>query len=229
MVDVLHFNQIISFHFIRRLVSNGEQTSFWHDVWCGIEPLAVTFPRIYALAADIHAKVQDYRRDDQWIVPWRVPLRGGVVQEQVQHLLLQLGVVRIHSGRDVWRWEIGVETEFSVKLAREHFDLRVLLVAGVKTRWCKLLQRKVNVFLWRLQLGRLPVRWSLANRGFKIDSLMCLVCGTVAEQVSHLFFTCSMAMDMWRKIARWCQVPVPQFADVSAMWEWVDDFQGSAN
>ncbi|GJZ63625.1 small heat shock protein, chloroplastic [Tanacetum coccineum] len=39
---------------------------------------------------------------------------------------------------------------------------------GVKTHWDKLLPRKVNIFMWRLKLDRLPHRFNLSSRGIDI-------------------------------------------------------------
>jgi hypothetical protein len=31
-------------------VGNGSLISFWHDVWCGIEPIKHSFPQLYSIA-----------------------------------------------------------------------------------------------------------------------------------------------------------------------------------
>ncbi|KAL4572863.1 hypothetical protein LXL04_019651 [Taraxacum kok-saghyz] len=65
---------------------------------------------------------------------------------------------------DVWRWTLDEEGEFSVGETRRWIDNKVLPSNLVPTRWCKVAPRKVNVFIWRLRLDRLPTRVRLRER-----------------------------------------------------------------
>ncbi|KAL4554959.1 hypothetical protein LXL04_037569 [Taraxacum kok-saghyz] len=201
IVKKLHFDGIIPLNSISRLVHNGENTKFWNHVWCGGNFFALMFPRLYALASNKRAMVADYRANGEWNFQWRVTIRSGAIQEQLDHLLLQLEMVHFQGGQDAWRWDLSTDGMFSVKSVRSHIDLLCLPAINVETRWIKYLPRKVNVFLWRLLLNRLPTRWELGRRGVPLDVSMCPVCETTPEQVDHLFFGCgTIAMDLWEKL-----------------------------
>lgn len=47
--------------------------------------------------------------------------------------------------------------------------------------------KKLNIFTWRVLLGRLPTRWSLSLKGLNIPSLLCPLC-----------------LKMWKKLIMSC-------------------------
>jgi len=47
-------------NFLSCKVGDGSHISFWHDVWCEIEPLKHSFPDLYAIARNKEAYVADY-------------------------------------------------------------------------------------------------------------------------------------------------------------------------
>ncbi|GJT20177.1 RNA-directed DNA polymerase, eukaryota [Tanacetum coccineum] len=85
------------------------------------------------------------------------------------------------------------------------------------TRWCKIIPRKVNIFMWRLLLDRLPHRLNLSSRGLDIDSILCPVCSEHVESNSHAFFSCSAASNIWRLVRGWCDLKIPT---LSSCGEW---------
>ncbi|KAL4591885.1 hypothetical protein LXL04_004859 [Taraxacum kok-saghyz] len=203
VVDRLHSTGIVPLNVIRRQVRNGEDTSFWHHVWCGENTLASVFPRLYRLAVNGQAMVADYRGEDGWCFNWCVPVRGGVMLEQLEHL----GLLLANFHREV----------------RIHIDSVSLPSYGVPVRWIKYLPKKVNTFLWRVQQDRISTRWALATRGIALDSILCLVCDSAPERVVHLFCSCPTASALWDKLGRWCQMSLPVFVDVEDMWSWIDN------
>ncbi|RVW41946.1 putative ribonuclease H protein [Vitis vinifera] len=51
------------------VVGNGKRIKFWKDIWCGDEPLCVSFPSLFALAVSKDAWVKDV---------WRKQIQQGV-------------------------------------------------------------------------------------------------------------------------------------------------------
>ena len=48
------------------------------------------------------------------------------------------------------------------------------------------------------------------------------VCGDHVENVDHLFFSCGMARELWRLLARWCNLDIPGVASIAEWFSWVD-------
>lgn len=60
--------------------------------------------------------------------------------------------------------------------------------------WFGLIPPKVEIFVWQLLHGRLPVRSNLAARGIIDDGyISCPFCGVNEESVKHIFFDCMFA------------------------------------
>lgn len=52
---------------------------------------------------------------------------------------------------------------------------------------------KINIFVWRARLDRLPTISNPVRRGVILDSDHCPICGTVSEDILHVLFRCDMA------------------------------------
>ena len=81
---------------------------------------------------------------------------------------------------------------------------------------------KVNVFIWKLRLNKLPTLDNMDSKGIDIDSLLCPVCNDHVECVDHLFFSCEMAKELWRSLARWVSMDLPEFASIQDWFTWLD-------
>ncbi|GKG24134.1 RNA-directed DNA polymerase, eukaryota, reverse transcriptase zinc-binding domain protein, partial [Tanacetum coccineum] len=101
---------------------------------------------------------------------------------------------------DSWSWAPDVSKGFSVASFRSYLDHRILEVSSTATRWNRIIPIKVNVFLWKLPLNKLPTRVNLDRRGIDVHSALCLVCLDV-QTVNHLFFTCGLASQLWAMMA----------------------------
>ena len=60
--------------------------------------------------------------------------------------------------------------------------------------------KKVNIFVWRVLQGRIPVREELDKRGIDLDSKLCPCCDSAAETCSHSLVMCNFAMSVWENI-----------------------------
>ena len=99
--------------------------------------------------------------------------------------------------------------------------LITLLGSDLKTKWCKSVPKKVNVFLWRAWLDRLPKRFNLSKTGFDLVSICCCSCNVNVETSDHVFCSCSIALEVWRAIL--CDVVLPRTLSISEWMSCVDD------
>ncbi|GKF26677.1 RNA-directed DNA polymerase, eukaryota, reverse transcriptase zinc-binding domain protein, partial [Tanacetum coccineum] len=77
------------------------------------------------------------------------------------------------------------------------------------TQWNNMIPIKVNIFLWRLSLNKLPSRMNLDRKGIEVDSLLCPICHEDVETDNHTFFNCDLAKDLWALLARWWELDIP--------------------
>ncbi|KAL4579070.1 hypothetical protein LXL04_015205 [Taraxacum kok-saghyz] len=197
LVGELDAQQIVPPSAIRKVVGDGRLTKFWYEVWLGEELLCFKFHRLYALSLNRECLVSDCWSNNGWRFTWRRNIRGGLA------------------------WSMCSTGEYSVASVRAAVDLVLLPNTDIVTRWNRDIPIKVNVLLWRLALNRLPVREVLVGKGIDVESLLCPVCDTCSESVTHLFFQCPVAQHVWRRVLLWLVVS-PSFTDYREMVEWVD-------
>nr|GEW16639.1 RNA-directed DNA polymerase, eukaryota, reverse transcriptase zinc-binding domain protein [Tanacetum cinerariifolium] len=161
--------------FCQKVIGNGYSTSFCHEKWLGEECFKVRFNRLRP--------------------------RGGIEECQWIEFSQLLSSVVLSSASDHWSWSLNGDGVFSIKSAREVIDNHVLANSTSTTRWSKLLHIKVNVFAWRMFLDKLSTRLCLSNRGIDIPCVLCPICEAEVESRDHLFFGCTMAVDLFRLIA----------------------------
>nr|GEY35621.1 RNA-directed DNA polymerase, eukaryota, reverse transcriptase zinc-binding domain protein [Tanacetum cinerariifolium] len=124
------------------------------------------------------------------------PPRGGVEASQfedLQSLIQEMSTSDKHDGRN---WSLA-PNGFSVASARKRIDVHILSCGLSTTRWNRGIPIKVNIFMWRLKLDKLPTQTNLVQKGIDINFLLCPICDNYVENVDHLFFSCEMALDLW--------------------------------
>ncbi|GKC94790.1 hypothetical protein Tco_1160232 [Tanacetum coccineum] len=75
---------------------------------------------------------------------------------------------------DTCIWSLFHDDKFLVNSVRKHIDELSLPSLSPCTRWCKIIPRKVNIFMWQMLLDRLPNRLNLSSRGLDIDSIISI-------------------------------------------------------
>ncbi|GKB68602.1 RNA-directed DNA polymerase, eukaryota, reverse transcriptase zinc-binding domain protein, partial [Tanacetum coccineum] len=96
-----------------------------------------------------------------------------------------------------WKWSLENSGDFSVASVRKMLDDKMLPDT--------------------VKLDSLPTRFNLSRRGLDIQWILCPICGKAAETTSHIFFSCSMVRDIYRKISTWWDF---NLAEVSSFSEW---------
>lgn len=90
--------------------------------------------------------------------------------------------------------------------------------------WCKLVPKKVNVFIWRLCKGGIPVKEVLYERGIDLDSRLCPKCNSDVESIKHCFLDCLISVRIWDKVSNWCG---RNFQSNRSIEEMISDYRGN--
>ncbi|GKA73906.1 RNA-directed DNA polymerase, eukaryota [Tanacetum coccineum] len=144
---------------------------------------------------------------------------------QLHHLVELVGSISLSPSNDRWAWLLGSSGEFSVHSARTFIDDILLPFVGDVTRWVKVVPIKVNILAWKVCLDKLPTRLNLSLRGIDIPSIICPNYGLAGESCSHLFYSCNLARTLWRKIARWWEIDIPDFSCYEEWIAWFKTFE----
>nr|GEW66678.1 RNA-directed DNA polymerase, eukaryota, reverse transcriptase zinc-binding domain protein [Tanacetum cinerariifolium] len=183
-------------------VGNSMRTQFWNDTWVGDTQLRYMFPRIYALEVNKVCTVADNLQGSV-ALSLRRTVRGGVEAHQLDLLQNLIGPAILTNLKDRWVWDLNGEGVFRVKDVHNLLDESFLPKDSTPTRWVKSIPIKINVFVWKVYLDRLPTRLNLIRRGVHVPSLSCPVCNAAYEDMSHLLFSCDLANDVVRLVCRW--------------------------
>nr|GEY55309.1 RNA-directed DNA polymerase, eukaryota [Tanacetum cinerariifolium] len=208
-----------------RKLGNGESTRFWEDIWCGTNPLRLQFPRIYLLETDMNCLIAN--RVSLLPFDWSSVLRrrpiGGVESSQFDALNAVIGNVILTENYNSWQWLLDVAVGYSVASTCTLVDDSILETDLVATRWNRNIPIKVNVFLLRLNLNKLPSRVNLERKGVEISSILCPSCHLDVETVNHIFFNCELAKDLWSLLNKWWEVDILVCANSSDWYDLLDD------
>ncbi|GJR39510.1 RNA-directed DNA polymerase, eukaryota, reverse transcriptase zinc-binding domain protein [Tanacetum coccineum] len=98
--------------------------------------------------------------------------RGGIESSQFDALQAAIGNVALSDQCDSLQWSLDVSAVYSVASVHNLVDVHTLDVDIVATRWNRCIPIKLNVFLWRLNLNKLPSRVNLDIKGIDIGSIL---------------------------------------------------------
>nr|GFA07168.1 hypothetical protein [Tanacetum cinerariifolium] len=151
-----------------------------------------------------------------WNWQWIRPVACGRTESMLQSLQLVLADVTLSSSPDLGKWHIGYDGSFTVASTHTHVDNLILPSLASSKTWTTCLPRKVNIFLGRFDLDRLPQCLNLSKHGMEIDSILCSICNKNVESVEHIFFSCEVASQIWHMVRIWCNITylaMPSYTD----------------
>ncbi|KAL4577258.1 hypothetical protein LXL04_013363 [Taraxacum kok-saghyz] len=102
-----------------------------------------------------------------------------------------------------WQWGLNGQLDFTTSSLRKLVDGKTLVDFRLPRWWTSTVPCKINVFIWRACLGRLPTRYNLVKRGISIPALTCPWCNRCDETEQHLFFECSTSKDLQAHLFSW--------------------------
>ncbi|PWA89421.1 reverse transcriptase domain, Reverse transcriptase zinc-binding domain protein [Artemisia annua] len=180
--------------------------------------------------SSIKRQVKDENKDcfvrdrwqNGWVWCWTRNFHGGVTGSQLDLLISMLENVQLSEGQDAWQWSLIGSNIFTVKDIRIFIDSISLPESPFETRWCRFIPRKINILVWRILRDRIPTRWNLSRKGFEVPSLLCPLCNTSPETSSHLFWSCNLAISVWRLVFKWMDLPLPDSDSLNGVFGWLD-------
>ncbi|GKD29268.1 RNA-directed DNA polymerase, eukaryota, reverse transcriptase zinc-binding domain protein [Tanacetum coccineum] len=156
----------------------------------------------------------DIVKEDRWVGDIRLrerfprDPRGRAYGDVVELTNLLQNVTLSLNCMDSWLWNLSEDGNFNVKdLAFMVYDI-CLHVGNTtqKTLWNKLAPKKVNVFIWRVLHGRIPVHVELDERGIELDYILCPCCDDSLESCDHCLVPCNVAKNVWDRIFEWWKI-----------------------
>ncbi|GKA13144.1 RNA-directed DNA polymerase, eukaryota, reverse transcriptase zinc-binding domain protein, partial [Tanacetum coccineum] len=184
--NYLHSSSILPMDSIRFQVGCGSLTRFWKDIWLDNSPLCTRFSRLFRLEQEKNCLILDRIRNGQWSWNWYQNILGVRNTAYLNNLLMEIGQLEVETDKDKCVWSLAHDGLFSVANLRRQIDDHILPSLDSKTTWDKTLPRKVNIFMWRLKIDRLPHRLNLSSRGIEILEISCPSCsGMVQKDLSN--------------------------------------------
>ncbi|XP_071712840.1 uncharacterized protein [Rutidosis leptorrhynchoides] len=208
-------------------LGNGSNTRFWKDNWLGDGALKDKFARLFRLDIDQDCTIARKLVNGGWVWEWNRSSIGARNEALLLDLCSKLDQVSLGEGNYRWSWSLTNDTGYSVSKTRSFIDDHVLPSALIYTMWCSQIPRKINIFIWRLALDRLPTHQNLSRRGLEIESISCVSCNHVIESIHHIMFECVVAAELWRKVRIWVDMVLPRFTELTDWIVWLEDWRES--
>ncbi|XP_057868067.2 uncharacterized protein LOC131075253 [Cryptomeria japonica] len=191
---------------------SGSQALFWLDSWDGHPPILSSFPHLQPLSEVFSAAgwdtVEHYKvaQHDglvlrfRWKHPSEWPPGGSEGDRCELSQLLASRACNSLRGTDVLAWDgSDLSGKYSVVAGYKQIGRQLfgdIEVPWWKHVWHKLSWPKCNFFMWLVAQNRCLTWDNLCKRGFQGPS-MCVLCQGCEESVSHIFFQCSYAREIW--------------------------------
>ncbi|XP_071740432.1 uncharacterized protein [Rutidosis leptorrhynchoides] len=197
--------------FIRQ-VGNGKSTSFWHDSWLGNFTLKNRFQRLFRLERRPNSTVFErmVQQGGEWVLNWdwiRDPASRASGELDDLNLMLQ-GIKLTEQKDDSWAWFHASNGAFKTKILNTLIDEKTLYMPQSVscTIRNKLVPKKVEVFIWRVRKGRIPVLLELEKRGADFHLVRCPICDNGTKSCQHSLLSCELSDQIWQKIFEWWNI-----------------------
>ncbi|KAK1360505.1 hypothetical protein POM88_044979 [Heracleum sosnowskyi] len=188
-------------------VNNGRSLFFWEDSWFEGEPLKVKFKRLYLLSKLKHVEVGVFI--DLWdcynkegSVFWSRSLRNWEksLMEQLNDVILQ---TPLNNKSDVVIWK-GNSNTYKPKEGVELLTASIRQDCSFNRIWMQKVPPKVQLFMWKVLNGIVPSKALLFHRlGNFIENRNCDLCMVQLEDLNHILWECTTAIQTWRKVLDW--------------------------
>ncbi|XP_071694989.1 uncharacterized protein [Rutidosis leptorrhynchoides] len=204
---------------ITKCLGNGNNTKFWLEKWCGSETFSSQFRRLFMLDSNKNALVSERLSSSNshtsgtwnWV---REPY--GRSLNELSELNNLLSSINLSENPDTWKWNLdnsGVFTTKSLSSILDNLKLEIP-TSSFKTPRNKLIPQKINIFIWRVILGRIPTRVELDKRNIDLDTILCPQCNSLVETIEHTLYQCTTFEAIWNLNLAWWNLPTTTFSSL---------------
>ncbi|XP_021975294.1 uncharacterized protein LOC110870420 [Helianthus annuus] len=200
---------------LRSKLGIGDKIMFWKDIWVGAVPLQDRWPVLFRSDLKKNDNVRDRFTSEGDIAvlntDWVMDLTSVEGISEAHDAGMLLHQIKFSGNKDAWVWEPDKNGVFSVAAVKKWLRGGRLTHGISAMKWEKWLPIKVNFFVWRLRLDRIPTRSALLRRNISMPSCVCPLCETGIETAQHLLLAeCIFAAEVWSRVHRWCRI-VPNY------------------
>ncbi|XP_071691498.1 uncharacterized protein [Rutidosis leptorrhynchoides] len=137
------------------------------------------------------------------------------LQQLVRGISLQVGK------NDQWEWSMGAKGVFKTCILSKKLDCCIISNSSTSSGALRnvLVPKNVEVFIWRVLKGRIPVLVELDKRGVDLHSARCTNCDNDIECISRSLLSCEKVNNVWKKIFDWWEVTRPPILDLRPLLE----------
>jgi hypothetical protein len=185
---------------VRFEVGLGSKILFWHDTWCGNQPLKHAYPSLYRIARYKEAWVKDNFGWRNGVVEWNVIFIRSIQDWEmdiISTLFEMLYSCKISQGNaDRLYWSPSKKGVFEVKSFYKILSNTATEMFPWKSIWRSKVPSRVAFFGWNAVLGRILTHDNMRKRSIVIVEWCCM-CKKNGESVDHLLIHCEVATRIW--------------------------------
>ena len=189
--------------YVQFQIGEGTRVKFWHDVWCGDNPLSTCFLDLFRISNDKEAYVVDLIQFSNGVFFWDLEFLREIHDRESYSLSVFWNVIYKVSlrgiGEDKMRWTPAKSKGFEVSSYYQ-------ALLGVCTQsfpwrsiWKQKVPSRVAFFVWIADLGTILTIDNLCKKKVLILD-WCYMCKSNGELVDHLYYIVVLFMSC----GLWC-------------------------
>nr|KAJ0200013.1 hypothetical protein LSAT_V11C600315130 [Lactuca sativa] len=188
--------------------------------------LKESFPELYKLERKKQCKISDRIKSGGINWEWKSSPTLTTQLIEADSLFDMVRNIQLNPRRDEWICDISSDKVFHVDVLRSKIDGRdtATPTGECLINWIHEVPLKVNCFMWRASMDRIPTATALLKRGVLIGTSICSYCESEDEDVNHVILRCPMAAKVWEWVFIWCGLPGTKFGSIGELVQFLSQW-----